>query len=135
MGTNNMNPNAYEMNAGGIQLLTTHDATETTIYTEELGYPVSVDLLLRVSAYDEGNGDVKIWRMSANLRKPGTGAPSIFGGLLDLVTPQTSNALGTVGWAVGLDISGNNMRVRVTGEAGRDIHWMMKFDGLQMSLS
>ena len=76
-----------------------------------------------ITAVKPSDGTSASWRITA-LYKTVSGTVSLVGSVLDLMTAQKDTA--AITWATTIDISGSNVRVRVTGGLTDTIQWMIE---------
>ena len=95
----------------------TTDAVATTLWTEEVT-PSSVwdvELVIVAKATD---GSAAAYRRVSRFNRSGTAAPTV------LVTDTYGTDYEDVaGWAVTIDVNGDDARLRVTGDAARTVDW------------
>ena len=107
----------------------TPGATETTL----MAYTLLDESLYTITAHvvaKSTGGDAKMFTITGAFKRTGGGGDTTMGSILNVVTPQGD--VGAALWAATLDVSGNDVRVRVTGVALTTIDWLCRIiaDGL-----
>jgi hypothetical protein len=101
----------------------TSDAVETTLHSFDLTEGKAYLVEARVVAKESDSGDSEINARGAYIRRvlvhrvTNTDA-SLQGSVQDGFTVESD-----AGWDVTIDVSGISVRVRVTGTAGKSVHW------------
>ena len=111
-----------QRNYGKIQgALETTDATVTTMST----YTVSVNSVgeidMRLTWRDNVSGEIGHGRKVAKFKRV-SGVLSIVSTIIDLIA-ITIDGINLLTSTFTIDVSGDDLRVRVTGVAGRTVHW------------
>lgn len=120
IGVNNFSGLAFQQSAPSVK---TTDATVTTVQT--LNIPDNSITLVESyvvgqrtggSAGTTGDGAGYIRR--ATYKRTGGGAPALIGAVQDGFTAESQ-----AGWDCTLDVSGNTVRVRITGAVNNNVTW------------
>src|SRR5262245_39112452 len=105
-------------NSFAVSTVTT-DATPTEMVVAEIPERTMVTANLYLGAISDPGLDT--WGAEASrVAKRGQSSPSLVG-IIGLIINQRD--LGATTWAAALDVVGNNLVVRVTGQAGTSITW------------
>lgn len=112
----------FHNDQGGVE---TTDGTITTAYTFTLPangtYAVTVDL----NAKDTTSGKSIRGRKTTTFERVAGTTTQVATSLTDILTTLISDAVNNAAATWTIDNSGDNVRVRVTGNVGRTIHWMV----------
>lgn len=95
----------------------TTDATETTLWSKTLDDNKAYLLEVRIAARQTDNTNRAAYIRRALIYRAGGGA-TIQGSVSDELTIESDS-----NWNATIDVSGNDVRVRVTGAAGTTIDW------------
>jgi hypothetical protein len=98
--------------------VTTADATQTTLASYTIGTNRAVRLTVTVTGFRVSNGESYGKDMAVTYKRVAAGAPAIVGALL-----ESGEGKDIAGWASTIDVSGNDVRVRVTGAAASTVDW------------
>jgi hypothetical protein len=85
-----------------------------------------------IVARDQASGDVASWNLTAIYKRNAGGAVQLVGRVM---VAQFETDSGHRLWFADLVPTGNNMAIRVKGEAGTDIDWSGEIAGRQMSIT
>lgn len=108
----------YQKIHGGVE---TTDATVTTLTSYTVSANSVGEVEFRLTARDNVSGEILQGRKVVKFKRV-SGTLSIVSSVIDLITTTIdgTNML-TASWT--LDVSSDDIRVRVTGVVGRTIHW------------
>lgn len=98
----------------------TSDATVTVAYSYTMSDASSIVLTCKINAMETDGTDRDYWWITGLFYRSGGGSATQQGSTASVITAITSDAT----WLVEFDVSGNDVRVRVTGDAGTDINWI-----------
>jgi hypothetical protein len=98
----------------------TTDATQTNVLTYALLDASVYSITAYVTARDS-SGNCKMFHRAICAKRSGGGA-TLVGNVMSLVADQGEAA--STAWACTVDVSGNDVRVRVTGQAATTIDWL-----------
>jgi hypothetical protein len=101
--------------------LRTIDANATEIYRLPLAQMTGYVLFGTLLGVDAGNGNVRMIRASVVAKRLGGGALQV-GAPVTIANHQDA---GASTWAISAAVSGNDLVVSVTGQAGRSIDWLL----------
>lgn len=96
----------------------TTDDTVTTLATYAVPDNAIVRVEVEIVARRPSNGDSAVYRRAVGVKRHGGGGATLVGAVQDAHTAED-----VAGWDATLDVSGNDLRVRVTGEAAATIEW------------
>ncbi len=96
----------------------TTDATQTVLATVEVPDDTTLTLTVWVSAFRTGTEEVAGFQRRIVAKRFGGGGAA----LVDL-PDEDFERLENSAWDVDVDVSGNNVEVKVTGEAAKTINW------------
>lgn len=99
---------------------TTSDATAATLLAYTLGDNLTARFTGTVTAFRQQTGDSYGIDFVVQYRRTGGAAPSIVG---SYHASAADNTAGAASWSVAVDASGNDVRVRVTGQASATVQW------------
>lgn len=124
--TTNIQP--YTSRAGAVWR--TDDATQVSGLLLPTRADHSYHVMLRVVATETDDFDETSAYTSFAAFKNDGGTLAIVGAVAATFTAET-----TAAWAVTMDASGSNIRVRITGAADTDITWLIAADVLEVGAS
>lgn len=108
-----------------VTIVSTTDATQTTCGTYTIALATVVNCTAFVEAYSAATGDAKVFQIVGAVERIAGGAV-ILGSVLNLITAQGS--AGATTWAATIDVSGNDLRGRVTGALATTISWRVRLE-------
>ncbi len=103
-----------------VSLVQTADGTQTTCGSYTIALATVVNITAYIEAYSAAAGDAKVFQLAGGIERIAGGAV-ILGSVLNLITAQ--GTAGATTWAATMDVSGNDVRVRVTGALATTIEW------------
>ena len=106
-----------------IATVQTTDATQTTCGTYTVPLATVINVTMYIEAYSAAAGDAKVFQLVGGIERIAGGAV-VCGSILNLITAQ--GTAGATTWSVTADVSGNDLRVRVTGALATTINWMSR---------
>lgn len=109
-----------DMEISSRNILTTTDATPTTILIAAFPTNTSGIVTIYIVARDMSTGDTKCITRLMPVKRAGAGL-SVVGSSADLL-PSASDAAAST-WDVQFNLSGNTVNMQVVGQAGKTIKW------------
>lgn len=100
-------------------LTTTNDATETTAWSVELVDETAMLVTAKVVAMQEDGGQRNAYHIQGLFYATGGGVATQQGSTAAIMTAIESDAA----WDCTFDVNGQEVRLRVTGDAGNDVKW------------
>lgn len=116
---------AASVNERVIALASTTDATQTTCGTYTVALATVINATAYIEAYAAATGDAKVFQLVGGIERIAGGAV-ILGSILNLIAAQGS--AGATTWAATMDVSGNDVRARVTGALATTISWRTRIE-------
>lgn len=113
---------AFEQKLATVQ---TTDGTTTTCGTYTLPTATVINITAFIEAYSSAAGDAKVFQVTGGIERIAGGAV-ILGSILNLITAQ--GTAGATTWTATMDVSGNDVRVRVTGAVATTVDWMARLE-------
>lgn len=118
---------------GGQTTIETTDATQSTIVEALIPQDACGQIDVRVMAYRPSDGVSKSWLLEIGVKRFSTGDAVLLGPVVQVVTPHSDTAAAL--WAATVDVSGPNMRIRVTGDLTSTIEWGGAIHGQTVSIA
>jgi hypothetical protein len=114
---------------GGSGVVTTTDATVTSIVQAAIGENSAAALQVKVVARRDSNGNAKAWLLFFSVKRT-TGDVTIVASVIN--TLSSVGDLGAVTWIVSADPNADNVNVTVKGQASATIDWTAAIDGVEI---
>lgn len=106
--------------------LETTNNTITTAYTYTLPANGTYSVEVELNAKDTTSGKSIKGKKTTTFERIAGVTTQVATSLVDIVTTLVSDAVNNAGAVWTIDNSGDDIRVRVTGNVGRTIHWQLK---------
>jgi hypothetical protein len=107
----------------------TFDAVATPIFVRAPPLNSLVTVFIQGSGIRPSNGDAKTWSIMFTIKR-GVSAPTL-SAVTNIFTPVAD--AGAAAWAMAPAVSGNNVEVRVTGQAAASVLWNFHITSLTSS--
>lgn len=114
---------AVSADNASVTIVSTTDATQTTCGTYTIALATVVNITAFIEAYSAAAGDAKVFQLVGGIERIAGGAV-VLGSILNLIAAQ--GTAGATTWAATMDVSGNDVRVRVTGALATSISWRVR---------
>lgn len=115
----------FERKTGGFE---TSNGTIATALTVTLVANGTYSVTVEMNAKDTSSGKSIKGIKSTTFERVGGTTTQVATSLVDLVTTLVSDAVNNAGALWTVDNSGDDIRIRVTGNIGRSIHWQYKLE-------
>lgn len=117
-----VSPHDYPETGPVIKKVSTTDATVTPIATFDILADSDVTIMADISGKRTNGTGRLMYRRRAGVYREGAGAAAFQGGI-NTPMSKTGGGAGGAGWDATFDLSGNTLRVIVTGAAAQDVEW------------